>query len=366
MRNRGIVDGTLLVNRYEIQGYINAGGMQEVYLGYDKVLNRKVAIKTPFSKSAMTRFNRSAILSAQVNHPNVAATIDYFKDGDREFLVEELIEGIDLEKRLSDEFFCLDPHLAAHVIHHISRSLQAAHRVGIFHRDLKPSNIMTSADPGMQSIKLTDFGIAKMANDELVQGVSEFGKKGTVITGSKTLLGALPYMAPECWRNWSSASYPMDIWALGAIGYHLLAGQTPFGDGVQAIVATLDDKFVLSKPSWFGTHKQSELLENSLWELIMQCMSRDLSKRPTAEQVVKMCSAMCYSNNKRVIGRIYRYAADGGSFGFITEENTNADHFFHSSEYYSLSGRPSVNQKVSFSIYPGIPNPRVAPVLLLK
>ena len=158
-------------------------------------------------------------MGARVGHPNVAATLDYVEEGANRCLVEEFIEGKDLGRRLASDFVFLDPSLTAWVVHNIAKGLQAAHKVGICHRDLKPSNIMTSADGHMDIIKLTDFGIAKLAEKELEAEIEKFEQDENTLMSSSTLLGAVPYLAPECWSDWASAGQPADIWALGAIAW---------------------------------------------------------------------------------------------------------------------------------------------------
>src|SRR5262249_4625722 len=115
--------------------------MQEVYRGWDEVLERRVVIKTPKRGTKERRFKRGAEMSARVNHPNIAATFDYCEEGGMTFLVEEFVEGTDLGQRLANDFLYMDPGLAAHVVHHVARALYEAHKAKICHRDLKPSNI---------------------------------------------------------------------------------------------------------------------------------------------------------------------------------------------------------------------------------
>lgn len=87
----------LIMERYRIEHYIAEGGMQEVYKAFDSKLERFVVVKTPKNESAHKRFKRSAEVSAKINHPNVAKTLD-FNEGDKSYLVEEFIDGVDLEK----------------------------------------------------------------------------------------------------------------------------------------------------------------------------------------------------------------------------------------------------------------------------
>ena len=186
--------GQLIADRYHIVCPIGEGGMQEVYKANDNTFDRIVALKTPKNPSAKKRFKRSAILSARVNHPNVAKTLDFFEISDREFLIEEFVEGCDL-RAFADQFARVDPFLAAHFLHHIIKGVAASHHAGVFHRDLKPSNILVSSQPWPEKTKVTDFGIAKMAEEEIAELI-ELGIDKSITT-SATLVGALPYMAPE-------------------------------------------------------------------------------------------------------------------------------------------------------------------------
>lgn len=366
--------GQLLVNRYEIGQFHLAGGMQEVYRCYDHTLQRNVALKTPKDGVVDRRFKRGAEMGARVNHPNIAATFDYFEDKGVGCLVEEFIEGEDLGGRLEREFFYLDPSLAAHVMHHIAKALQAAHKVGICHRDLKPSNIMTSADPNFGLIKLTDFGIAKLAEDEIAAEMELFEKDSATLTSSNTLLGAVPYMAPECWSDWSGAGQPMDIWAFGCIAFHVLSGSTPFGTGRAAIAnvirAEQTKSVKLDKPAWFGKHPSTSNLENGLWDIIQTCIQVDPKTRPNADVLVAVCDQLCYATSVRLRGLIEEYEvpyANGSKSksGYIKDSNENNRWFFHVSEFFGES-KPVVGQSVSYSVYPGTPRSRCSPVLHLR
>lgn len=367
------VPGTVLIDRYEIKNFHAAGGMQEVYLAHDHTLNRTVAVKTPKTGVVDRRFRRGAEMGARVNHPNVASTLDYIEYDDVTFLVEEFIYGIDLGKRLDSEISFLDPSLAAHVIYHIAKALVEAHRTGICHRDLKPSNIMTSFDPSISSIKLTDFGIAKLAESEIAAEMRAFDEDQATLLTSNTLLGAVPYMAPECWVDWKAAGQPMDVWALGCIAYHLLAGAPPFGIGRNAIFAVgrLEvTGITLAKPTWYGTHKVTEVLENQLWEIISGCLRYEPGERLTAAQVVEQCNLLCYPSTDRRTGRIntfnVRYHGGGnGSFGFISDDDGVNNWFFHGSDFFGQD-RPEAGQRVCFSVYPGWPYSRCSPVLQVK
>lgn len=350
--------GDVLINRYKVLGYIDEGGMQQVYKALDTTFGRNVALKVPKTTSAEKRFARSARMSAKVIHANVAQTLDYFESNGKSYLIEELIDGVPFWNRLDKEFQMLDPHLAAHVIHQLSKAVAASHHAGVFHRDLKPSNIMVSRDPAIRYVKVTDFGIAKMAEEEIAEAFKD--KEST--TGSQTVMGALPYMAPEMIENQSAAGLPADIWAIGALLYQLLSGVLPFGRGLGATKKILDG-VIPSKPALFAQKLQFQPLGEGLWAIVTACLSKEPSQRPTADQLVQMCAALCYSDAVRRTGTISEFAAGPGQWGKIDCDGL-ATAFFHADSYYGEKIVPG--QKVNFAMYPGSPYPRAFPVLKLK
>lgn len=366
--------GDVIAERYRVDAFHLQGGMQEVYQCFDLTLDRVVALKTPREGVVDKRFSRGAQMGARVVHPNVAATFDYVEEGVNRCLVEEFIEGKDLGRRLASDFIFLDPSLTAWVVHNIAKGLQAAHRVGICHRDLKPSNIMTSANGHIDIIKLTDFGIAKLAEDELEAEIELFGEDQNTLTSSSTLLGAVPYLAPECWDDWSSVGQPADIWGLGAIACHLLLGKPPFGGGKGAIMkmaqAQLAGYVTVSSPKWFGKHQETNQLEQELWALVQSCLQVDPALRPTAGEIVQRCELLCYSATPRKMGTIENYPMTYSSgkkaqAGFIAVDGGGSS-FFHISDFFSDGDKPQLGQRVNFSNAPGKPKPRCSPVLLLQ
>lgn len=366
--------GKVVAGRYRVDAFHLEGGMQEVYRCFDLALERVVALKTPRQGVVDKRFSRGAQMGARVVHPNVATTFDYVEEGPNRCLVEEFIEGKDLGRRLTDDFLFLDPSLTAWVVHNIAKGLQAAHRVGICHRDLKPSNIMTSADGHMDIIKLTDFGISKLAEKELEAEIGKFEEDENTLTSSSTLLGAVPYLAPECWSDWSSAGQPADIWALGAIACHLLLGKPPFGGGKGAIMkmaqAQLAGKLEVSPPKWFGKHQETEQLEQELWDLLQRCLQVDPALRLKADEAVQRCEALCYSAAQRKTGVIETYpmtysSGKKAAAGFIAVDD-NGSAFFHVSDFFGMGVNPEEGQRVNFGIAAGSPKERCSPVLLLR
>jgi eukaryotic-like serine/threonine-protein kinase len=354
--------GAKIANRYEVVKYVNEGGMQQVFHARDLHLNRDVALKVPKVKSASRRFDRSAKLSARVVHPNVAATLDYIESGDDSYLVEELFEGDNLGDRFKRDFYCLDPHLAAHVLHHLAKGVSAAHHVGVVHRDLKPTNVMVSSDFNFESIKITDFGVAKMAEEEIKSGVMGI-KEGdeNSLTGSQTLVGAIPYMAPERFSTPQISKKASDIWALGAMAYYFLTGKLPYGRGFEAM-ARIQSGQLPAKPEYFGLCSQLKVLEESLWELIQRCFTMDPESRPTADELVMSCGELCYSREKREVGKVKKYGEGTGAWSYLA--SSGGDVFFHNDSYYPFQVK--VDEKISFSDCRAVPARRASLVLVLR
>lgn len=348
--------GMIVGDRYEVIQYIAAGGMQFVYQAHDNVLNRDVALKIPKNNSAEKRFRRSAIVAAKVNHPNIAKTLDYIEEEDRAYLLEELIVGGDLDKIILNSTKYVDPYFVAKIFHYLAKGLAASHHAGVIHRDLKPTNVMVIGGLQVAGIKITDFGIAKMAEAELVEA-AEGGEQ--TINSSQTAVGALPYMAPEAIATPKDVSKPADIWSLGAMMYELLTGAKPFGSGLLAV-----HKIVEAEPPEFPpfitSNVQFSFLSKELINLILKCLQKDTSNRPTADQLVEYCGKLCYPNNQRFSG--YVKTIKHGAWGFISTDQE--DVFFHLESVYG--SRPSEGDRVWFSKFSGGGAWRAHPVICLK
>jgi serine/threonine protein kinase len=351
--------GDLIFERYRIEALIGEGGMQQVYRARDESLDRIVVVKVPKNLSARKRFKRSAEVSAKVTHPNVAQTLDFLPEQTIEYLVEEFIEGSDLQARLDSDFLRLDPHLAAHLIHHVAKGMAACHRLGIVHRDMKPSNIMVSADASFTKIKITDFGVAKMAEAEIDQAIEEGDES---ITASQTVVGAMPYMAPEVIADNKDVGPASDVWATGAILYHLLVGERPFGSGLIAIPRILK-RDLADRETVLKVKPQFKQLTEQLWAIIEQCLTLDPEARIDADTLVARLSEVCYSTAQRIHGEIYNYRSGTGQWGFIKSPDC-PDCFFHADSYYGT--KPTDGQKVNFACFPGSPKARAFPVLPLR
>ena len=355
-------DGHVLLGRYKIVGEIGQGGMQQVYLAEDASLMRKVALKVPISTSAEKRFERSAQLSANIVHPNIAKTLDYAEDGAIEFLVEELIPGTNLQERLDHNCDKLDPHLVAHIIHHLAKAVAAMNMRGIIHRDLKPSNIMVSSDPALTEVKVTDFGVATMADAEINEAVR--GGQDS-IAASKTVVGALAFMAPELIKRADGVDRSKcDVWSIGALLYFLLFNEYPFGNELAAIQNILNGTFRDRTVNVLAAKLQFRGLFTSLWDVSRRCMVMDPDNRPSAPEIAATMSQISYSSSPRKLGRIKFINPTQGNWGFIAPDGGSGDVFFHFDSV--IGGKPAIGLRVMFSDFLGLPQTRAHPVVPCK
>lgn len=342
-------------DRYEILRYVGEGGMQFVYQAKDLLTDRHVALKTPKNNSATKRFRRSAIVAAKVNHPNVAKTLDYLKVGTQRYLVEEFVEGSDLKAALLQETAYLDPYLAAKVLHHLAKGVAAAHHAGVVHRDLKPTNIMVKGGYSLHELKVTDFGIAKMAGEELREAV-EGGDAS--MSASHTAVGALPYMAPEAIDEPSTVGPPADIWSIGAMMYQLLCGQYPFGQGLRAVPKIMAVELP-EPPEFLAANPQFAPLAKEILEIAFSCLKKDPMERPTADQLVEKCSTLCYTSSPRQQGVVSDFRH--GAWGFIRTSGGSV--FYHRECVYGPM--PQIGDSVLFASYHGGGADRALPVVKL-
>lgn len=308
--NQILAAGRVVGGRYEIRALIGEGGMQQVFLAKDLLFKRDVALKAPKNMSATKRFRRSAVVSAKVNHASVAKTLDYLEeDGGSSYLVEELVEGNDLQQVRQEYLPLIDPHQCAMVFHHLARGLAASHHADVVHRDLKPSNIMVVGGPRFLGLKITDFGIAKMAEAEIALGLEDESS----FNASATAMGALPYMAPEAIESLRTAGKPADVWALGAVIFEQLCGVKPFGTGFKA-AARIFSGDVEPIPGHVAGKIQFKALAEELMRVVSSCLVHDVNARPTADELVERCGALCYSGGVYEPGTISRDALNK-SFG---------------------------------------------------
>ncbi len=205
----------MISDRYMIVTSLGEGGMADVYLAVDTILNREVAIKIlrgELSSDPVTllRFQREANAASKLDHPNVVDVYDVGESEGRHYIVMEYVRGRTL-KQLISQRGALDKREAVDIMMQLTSAVQHAHENQIIHRDIKPQNVLVKDDG---TVKITDFGIA-LAHDAVQ------------LTQNDAVLGSAHYLAPETTRG-EPASNQIDIYALGIVFYELLSGSVPF------------------------------------------------------------------------------------------------------------------------------------------
>src|SRR6266853_1743163 len=232
-----LVDRT--IGHYKISKRIGTGGMGDVYLATDVTAGRKAALKLlplRFTGDAerLKRFQQEAHAVVALNHPNILTVYEIGEDHSIHYIASELIEGETLRQRLEHGPMQLSE--AVDVAIQVASALVAAHETGIVHRDIKPENIMLRSDG---YVKVLDFGIAKLAEQELPDTMPRDEALLLVETNLGAVLGTVRYMSPEqaCGAQVDKTT---DIWSLGVVLYEMVTGHVPFtGDTPQEVMSAI-------------------------------------------------------------------------------------------------------------------------------
>jgi class 3 adenylate cyclase/tRNA A-37 threonylcarbamoyl transferase component Bud32 len=198
--------------------------MGAVWAAFDAALRRRVALKLMSpdhlaSSSARSRFEREAMAIASLTSPNVVQIYDYGIDGDAPYIVMELLDGEDLQSRLT-RLGKIPLPAAAAIIVQAAKALTAAHDGGIVHRDIKPANIFLARHGGEEHVKVLDFGVAA-----LISGLSN---SETAVTRTGGVVGTPHYMSPEQVRGSRGVDARSDLWSLAVVAYRAVTGRLPF------------------------------------------------------------------------------------------------------------------------------------------
>src|SRR5438034_6772508 len=246
------------IDHYKISESIGAGGMGEVYLATDIVAGRKAALKLlpmRFTGDAerLKRFEREARAVVGLNHPNILTVYEIGEDHSTHYIATELIEGETLRQRLVRGR--IEVGEAVDVVNQVASALAAAHRAGIVHRDIKPENIMLRPDG---YVKVLDFGIAKLAEQEVPVTTPRDEALLLVETNLGSVLGTVRYMSPE-----QACGAPVDkstdIWSLGVVLYEMVTRHAPFiGDTPREVMSSILEKEPPPLTSYLA-HSPSEL-----------------------------------------------------------------------------------------------------------
>ena len=205
----------VIADRYEVVSHIGQGGMADVFLAVDTILNRQVAIKilrADLSTDAVSilRFEREAQAAAALAHPNIVEIYDVGDYKGHHYIVMEYVTGKTLKQVIRSRGPLVNEE-AVDIMKQLCSAISEAHSRGIIHRDIKPQNVIVKADG---SIKILDFGIAT-------------AKGSMQLTQANNVMGSVHYLAPELAKG-EAASPQSDIYALGIVLYEMLAGDVPF------------------------------------------------------------------------------------------------------------------------------------------
>jgi serine/threonine-protein kinase len=217
--------GTRLAGRYRLDRLVANGGMAQVWEATDETLRRRVAVKILHDHLAdattVARFRAEGVTAARLTHPGVVAIFDTCSDGGLDAIVMEYVDGPTLRDAL-DQHGAMPPRRVVPIVLDIADALHAAHRLGLVHRDVKPANVLLCTDG---SVKVTDFGIAKVRDDS-----------STDLTLPGTFLGTAKYLAPEQVEG-KPVDARADVYSLGVVMYEMLSGTAPYGGDSDAAIA---------------------------------------------------------------------------------------------------------------------------------
>ena len=277
--------GQKINDRYEIIKTIGEGGMANVYLANDTILDRKVAIKVlrgdlSNDEKFIRRFKREALSVSNLSHPNIVEVYDVGEEDGNYYIVMEYIEGKTL-KQLLQKRGALTLNEVIDIMTQLTDGLAHAHEAYIIHRDIKPQNIMIE-DNGL--VKITDFGIAMALNS-------------TQLTQTNSVMGLVHYLPPEQ-ANGKGSTVKSDIYSLGILMYELLTGSVPFkGDtAVEIALKHMKEKI----PS---IRKQNPTIPQSVENIVLKATAKNPKNRydNVRDMYKDLQTALQRDNEKRLV-----------------------------------------------------------------
>ena len=286
-----IVRGQKINDRYQIIRTIGEGGMANVYLAHDLILDRDVAVKILRGDLAddekfVRRFQREAIAASSLSHPNIVEMYDVGEDDGKYYIVMEYVEGKTLKSLIKKRGALTLPEVID-IMLQLTSAISCAHDSNIIHRDIKPQNILIKED-GL--IKITDFGIAMALNSN-------------ELTQTNSVMGSVHYLPPEQ-ANGSGSTLKSDIYSLGIVMYELLTGELPFKGDNAVEIAIKQMKTQI--PSVCSINK---LIPQSIENIILKACAKNPKNRYNS--VVEMYSDIetCLDEERKNEKRhVYRFS----------------------------------------------------------
>jgi serine/threonine protein kinase len=267
----------VIAGRYAIQASLGRGGMGEVFLAQDQLLQRRVAIKeirsgreSGLDSVAVERLIREARLAAGIQHPHVVAVHDLIVENNQTFIVMEYLEARSLAEMIRTQTR-LDLATVAGIGSQIAGALETAHRAGIIHRDVKPSNILVTA---AGNAKLADFGVARGAAD-------------SNLTGTGMMIGSIAFMSPEVAKG-DPATHAADIFSLGCTLYAAIEGHPPFADITEPTNSMRTLVRLVSETAPAALHA------GPLQPLLARMLDPDPRQRPSAGETQRLLVATTF------------------------------------------------------------------------
>ena len=256
-----IVKGQKIDGRYQIVRNIGEGGMANVYLAYDTILEREVAVKIlrgdlATDEKFVKRFQREAKAASSLNHPNIVEMYDVGEDDGNYFIVMEYIDGKTLKSLIKKRGALSLPEVVD-IMLQLTSAIACAHDSYIIHRDIKPQNVLILEDG---RVKITDFGIAIALNS-------------AELTQTNSVMGSVHYLPPEQ-ANGNGATIKSDIYSLGILMYELLTGKLPF-KGENAVEIALKQM----KEQIPSVCEQNAIIPQSIENIVLKACAKNPKNR---------------------------------------------------------------------------------------
>jgi serine/threonine-protein kinase len=280
--------------QYQLVRKLGSGGMGDVFLAEHVLMKRPCALKLIRSSAAaepraLARFEREVKTTASLTHPHTIEIFDYGHTDDGTFYyVMEYLPGLGLDQLLA-EYGPLPPGRAIYLLRQVCSALAEAHATGLIHRDLKPGNLYISERGGLcDFVKVLDFGLVKQIQEP----------SAARLTADHVVSGTPHYMAPEQALGAQELDARADLYALGAIAYHMLCGQPPFpGENPMAVMIAHAREAIPP----LSSHRTD--IPDDLQQIVLRCLAKSPADRyadaKVLEQALADCDAACEWNSQK-------------------------------------------------------------------